>query len=143
MDSLCHFLNFNRPQLLFSLQFKDLLFLFKFTHSALQNLILLSLFLDLVVQPQRLISEDGHLLLQVLDPIVSGKHLFLLLGFVLDFSEFLLDLVDMVSVGAEELRLVFLQHMLDFLIHLVYCPVEISVGIKDWVGVVRCKEEGL
>ncbi len=50
---------------------------------------------------------------------------------MLDLSEFLLDLGDVVAVGVEELRLVLLDHVLDFLVHLVDRPVEVLVGLVE------------
>ena len=50
---------------------------------------------------------------------------------MLDFSEFLLDLGDVVAVGVEELCLVLLDHVLHFLVHLVDRLVQLSVGLVE------------
>ncbi len=59
---------------------------------------------------------------------------------MLNLSKFLLDLGDVVAVGVEELSLVLLYYVLDFLIHLVDGLVEISIGLEERLGCLGCDE---
>ena len=128
---LIHLLDLQALYLLLLLQLDHEVLLLRLPHPPPQQLVLLRQQVNLRVQPQRLFPEDDHLLLEVLDAIVGGEHLLLLLGFVLDLCEFLLDLGDVVAVGVEELRLVLLDHVLDLLVHLVDRPVEVLVGLVE------------
>lgn len=62
---------------------------------------------------------------------------------MLDFSEFLLDLGDVVAIGVEELRLVLLDDVLDLLVHLVYRSVEVLVGLVERLGSLGCDKLAL
>lgn len=53
---------------------------------------------------------------------------------MLDLSEFLLDLGDVVAIRIEELGLVLLDYVLNFLVHLVDCLIEVFIGLEEWLG---------
>jgi hypothetical protein len=126
-----HAFDLERLHLFLLVLFHHLLLLLDLLDPVLEVFVLLRHAVQLGVEFERLFAEDDHLLLQVLDAVVGGKHLLLLLGLVLDFGQLLLDLGDVVAVGVQELGLMLLYHVLDLLVHVVDGLIEVSVGFVD------------
>ena len=118
------------------MSFSDLLFLLKLLNSSLEVIAFLCLFIDFVIEFKSLFPEDDHLLLQVLDSIVRGEHTFLFLRLMLDFCQLFFDFCNMITICEKKLGLVFLDDMLNFIIHVVDGPVEILVGLHNRLAAV-------
>lgn len=102
---------------------------FKLLNFGFEVLIFLSFLIKLIVELQGLVPKDNHLLLEILDAVIGGEHLFLLLGFMLDLSELFLYFGDMVSIGIQKLCFVLFDDMFHLFVHLIDGFVEVTIGL--------------
>ncbi len=77
------------------------------------------------------LSENGQFLFKILYSIIGWKHFLLLFGFVLDFREFFLNFLDVISVSKQKLCFMFFYHMFHLRIHVIYCGVDLIVEFMN------------